>query len=207
MHPTIAKLHVVTPPGVDGHGLATTQALLCAGAPLVQVRTKDVDDRVRLRAAAAVVDAARTAGATSLVNDRVDIALAVGADGVHVGAEDLPAAVARRLLGPAAVVGATCRNAEDARRAEAEGATYLGLGPVYATSTKAALPDPIGPRGVAAVAAAVDIPVIAIAGVTAGNAGALLDAGAWGVAVVGAVYRAADPVGCLHELMEVTGCA
>lgn len=207
MHGTIAKLHVVTPPGVHGRDLITTQALLRAGAPLVQVRTKGVDDRARLEVAAVLVDAARASGATCLVNDRVDIALAAGADGVHVGAEDLPAAVARRLLGPAAVVGATCRNAEDARRAEAEGASYLGLGPVYATSTKAGLPDPIGPRGVAAVAAAVDIPVIAIAGVTAGNAGALIDAGAWGVAVVGAVYRAADPVACLHELMEITGCA
>lgn len=206
MHRTIAKLHLVTPPGVHGRDFATTQALLRAGAPLVQVRTKDVDDRVRLEVASAVLDTARAAGARCLVNDRVDIALAAGADGVHVGAGDLPVAVARRLMGPAAIVGATCRNAEDARRAEGEGASYLGAGPVFATSTKTGLPDPIGPRGVEAVAAAVDIPVIAISGLTEHNACAVLDAGAWGVAVVGAVYGADDPVVSLHRLLEITGC-
>jgi thiamine-phosphate pyrophosphorylase len=199
-------LYLVTPPGVDERHLATTQALLQAGAPLVQVRTKAVDDRAQLEAASAVLGAARSAGATCLVNDRVDIALAAGADGVHVGANDLPAAVARRLLGPDAIVGATCRDAEDARRAVASGASYLGVGPVYATSTKTGLPEPMGPRGVEAVAAAVDVPVIAISGITVDNAAAVLDAGAWGVAVVGAVYGADDPVASLHQLMELTGC-
>lgn len=206
MHRTISKLHLVTPPGVGERDLATTQALLGAGAPLVQVRTKAVDDRARLAAATAVVDAARGAGATCLVNDRLDVALAAGADGVHLGADDLPVAVARRLLGPDAIVGATCRNADDARRAEADGASYLGVGPVYATSTKAGLPEPMGPRGVAAVAAAVTVPVIAISGVTTDNARAVLDAGAWGVAVVGAVYGSDDPVASLRRLMELTGC-
>jgi thiamine-phosphate pyrophosphorylase len=207
VHGTIAKLHVVTPPGVDGRDLVTTRALLRAGAPLVQVRTKGVNDRARLEVAAVIVGAARASGATCLVNDRVDIALAAGADGVHVGADDLPAAAARRLLGAAAVVGATCRNAEDARRAEGEGASYLGVGPVYATSTKTGLPDPIGPGGVEAIAAAVSIPVIGISGVTVDNAGAVLDAGAWGVAVVNAVYGSDEPVAVLHQLMEITGCA
>lgn len=206
MHRTIPKLHVVTPPGVAERELATTHALLEAGAPLVQVRTKAVDDRTRLRAASGVMRSARTTGATCLVNDRVDIVLAAGADGVHVGADDLPATVARRLLGPDLIVGATCRNAEDARRAEGEGASYLGVGPVFATSTKTGLPDPMGPRGVEAVAAAVDVPVIAISGITVDNAAAVLDAGAWGVAVVGAVYEADDPVASLRQLMELTGC-
>jgi thiamine-phosphate pyrophosphorylase len=207
VHRTIPKVHIITPPGVDRRDLATTRALLAAGAPLVQVRTKAVDDRVRLEAANAVLDAAGAAGATCLVNDRIDVALAAGAHGVHVGADDLPAAVARRLLGPGAIVGATCRNAEDARRAEADGASYLGVGPVYATSTKTGLPEPMGLRGVEAVAAAVDVPVIAISGITADNAGAVLDAGAWGVAVVGAVYGCDDPIASLHQLMELTGCA
>lgn len=206
MHRTIPKLHVVTPPGVAERDLAATLALLEAGAPLVQVRTKAVDDLVRLDTAKAVLRAARAAGATCLVNDRVDIALAAGADGVHVGADDVPATIARRLLGPDLIVGATCRNAEDARRAEGEGASYVGVGPVYATSTKTGLPDPMGPRGVEAVAAAVDVPVIAISGITADNAAAVLDAGAWGLAVVGAVYGAEDPVASLRQLMELTAC-
>lgn len=202
----IARLHVVTPPGLGGNDLATTLALVQAGAPLVQVRTKGVDDRVRLEAATTVLHTARTAGAMCLVNDRVDIALAVGAHGVHVGADDLPVGVARRLLGPDAVVGATCRNVEAARRAEGEGASYLGVGPVFATLTKAGLPEPMGPRGVERIAAAVGIPVIAIAGVTADNASSVIDAGAWGLAVVGAVYGSDDPVASVRELMEIAGC-
>ncbi len=140
---------------------------------------------------------------TCLVNDRVDLALAVGADGVHVGGDDLPVDVARRLLGEHALVGATCRNPEAARRAVDAGASYLGVGPAYVTSTKTGLPDPMGPGGVEAIARAVSIPVIAIAGVTAGHVPELLDAGAWGVAVVGAVYGAADPAGAVAELLEV----
>jgi thiamine-phosphate pyrophosphorylase len=206
VHVTIPKLHVVTPPGVDEREHATTETLLRAGAPLVQVRTKAVDDRARLRRASVVLSAARAVGASCLVNDRVDIALAAGADGVHVGADDLPVAAVRRLVGPDAIVGATCRNVEDARRAEADGASYLGVGPVFATSTKTGLPEPMGPRGVEAVAAAVGVPVIAISGITVDNAAVVLEAGAWGVAVVAAVYGADDPVASLRALMEVTGC-
>lgn len=186
--------------------MTTTRSLLAAGAPLVQVRTKHVPDRGRFEAACELVAAARVAGATCLINDRVDIALATGADGVHVGADDLPIAVAHELLGPDAVVGATCRNADDARRAEAAGASYVGLGPVFATSTKSGLPDPIGPRGVERVAASVDVPIIAISGMTPENVEAVLDAGAWGVAVVGAIYGTDDPVASLRNLMELTGC-
>ena len=87
-----------------------------------------------------------------LVNDRLHVALAAGADGGHVGADDLPVAAARRVLGPAAVLGATCRTAAEARAAAAAGATYLGVGPAFATSTKDGLPAPLGPAGVAAVA-------------------------------------------------------
>lgn len=202
----VPRLHIVTPPGLDQDDLSLTHRLLEAGAPLVQTRTKDVPDRNRFERAEVVTEAARAAGRRCLVNDRVDIALATGADGVHVGAEDLPVAVARRVLGPDAIVGATCRNADDARRAQDAGASYVGVGPVYVTRTKAGLPDPMGPHGVAAVASAVDLPVIAISGVTTSNAPELLDAGAWGVAVVGALYQAAEPLAVLDELLEVAGC-
>jgi thiamine-phosphate pyrophosphorylase len=128
-----------------------------------------------------------------LVNDRLHVALAVGADGGHVGADDLPVAAARRVLGGDAVLGATAREPMTAKQAVAEGASYLGVGPAYRTTTKTGLPDPLGPSGVAAVAAAVDIPVIAIGGVTVDAVPALLDAGAYGVAVVGGINDAADP--------------
>lgn len=177
-----------------------TQLALAAGAPLVQLRCKDCTDRERLHHARRLRRDCARAGARCVVNDRTDLALAIGADGVHVGADDLPPAIARRLLGPTALVGATCRDAETARRLVAEGASYLGVGPVYASTTKAGLPDPIGPRGIAAVAAAVDVPVIAIGGVTAQAVPELLAAGAWGVAVVAAVYGAPDPAAAITAL-------
>lgn len=198
----IPKLHIVTPPGADD--LDLTLRLVAAGAPLIQVRAKDATDRARLQRASAVREAARAAGARCLVNDRVDIALATGADGVHVGDDDVPPDVAARLLGPDAIVGVTCRNPEDARRAQDEGASYLGVGPVYATQTKRGLPEPMGPRGVEAIAGTVDVPVIAISGITVDNAPPLLEAGAWGIAVVGAVFRSPDPIASMRQLLEVT---
>src|SRR5690606_512207 len=134
------------------------------------------------------------------------IALAVGADGGHVGADDLPVAAARAVLGPTAVLGATCRDPAGARAAVAAGADYLGVGPAYATTTKAGLPPPIGPDGVAAVAGAgPGTPVVAIGGVVAERVAALRAAGAYGVAVVGAVSAAADPAAATTRLLEALG--
>jgi thiamine-phosphate pyrophosphorylase len=198
----IPRLHLVTPPGADDDVIETTRVALAAGAPLVQARTKVVTDRVRYAHTARLVELARAYGAACLVNDRADMALALEADGVHAGLDDMPTAAARAVLGDAAIVGATCRNPEQARRAEADGASYIGAGPAYATTTKSGLPEPVGPAGIAAVAAAVRIPVIAIAGITAAHIPELLDAGAWGVAVVGAVYRAPDPGAAVAELLE-----
>ncbi|MBO0729889.1 MAG: thiamine phosphate synthase, partial [Acidimicrobiaceae bacterium] len=130
-----------------------------------------------------------------------DVALATGA-GVHLGAEDLPVAVARRLLGPDAVVGGTARNPGTATALVEAGATYLGVGPCYTTATKDGLPPAIGPGGVAAVAGAVDIPVIAIGGVTLDRVPELLAAGAYGVAVVDAVAGAPDPDAAVRELLD-----
>src|SRR5690606_15555463 len=114
-------------------------------------------------------------------NDRLHVALAVGAAGGHVGADDLPVDAARRVLGPTAILGATCREPAGATAAVAAGASYLGVGPAYPTATKTGLPDALGPAGVAAVAAAVpQTPVIAIGGITADRVAPLLAAGAYG---------------------------
>lgn len=199
------QLHLITPPGIDDAVLRVTGDALAADAPLVQVRTKDHADRVRLRQAEAVWVRCRAAGAVCLVNDRIDLAQAVGADGVHLGDDDLPVDIARRVLGDGAVIGATCRDPEAARRAVDAGASYLGVGPAYATTTKAGLPDPLGPGGIEAVASAVDVPVIAIAGVTVDRVRELLDAGARGVAVVGAVYSAPDPAAAVVAFLDALG--
>ena len=197
----IGRLHVLTDLEAEADPLDVVDATLAAGAPVIQVRAKLLTDRQLLPLAEAIVDRCRTAGATSLVDDRVDVALAAGADGVHLGDEDLPVAVARRLLGPDAVIGGTARNPDAARRLAAEGADYLGVGPTYATTTKAGLPEPLGPTAVGEVAAAVDLPVVAISGITLERVPEVMAAGVHGIAVVAAVSRAADPKQATADLL------
>ena len=125
----------------------------------------------------------------------------MGADGAHVGPEDLTVAVARRLLGEGLMLGASARTAAVARAAVAAGASYLGVGPCYPTSTKDGLPNPIGAAGLAAVAVAVAVPVLAIGGVTADRIPELLEAGAYGIAVVGAIAMSRDPAAAARQLL------
>lgn len=171
----------------------------------MQVRIKGSSDAAVLAECQRIVAAAQNAQAVVIVNDRADIALAAGAHGVHGGADDLPVAELRILLGPNRLVGGTARDPDTALRHQDDGASYVGVGPVYATATKDGLPDPLGPTGVEKVAAAVDIPVIAIAGITASRVPELMDAGAHGVAVIGAVAHAANPAVATAELLEALG--
>jgi thiamine-phosphate pyrophosphorylase len=201
--PLLGRLHLVTDARPGRDPLAVVRAALSVGTPVVQVRVEDsTTDRDAYELARRCLALCRRYGATCLVNDRLDVALAVGADGAHVGAEDLPVDAARRVLGPHAVLGATARTPDAARAAVLAGASYLGVGPAFPTVTKDGLPAAIGAAGVAAVAAAVPaVPVIAIGGLTAARVPALLAAGAYGVAVVGAVSAAADPARAAAELL------
>jgi thiamine-phosphate pyrophosphorylase len=193
--PRLGRLHVL----VDS--LIVAEAALEAGAPTLQVRLKSGTDGDRYRLAHAIAERCQAAAATCLINDRADLAVAVDADGVHVGADDLPVPVVRRIVGPGALVGGTARDPETARRLVGEGASYLGVGPTFATTSKTGLPDPIGVAGVRAVVDAVDVPVIAIAGITADTVEAVMATGAWGVAVIGAVVDSPDPHTATHDLM------
>ncbi|MEV4760296.1 thiamine phosphate synthase [Micromonospora sp. NPDC049559] len=202
--PSLARLHLITDtrPGRDPLGVVRAALSVAGPELLVQVRVEDsASDREAYELARHVVELCAPVGATCLVNDRLHVALAVGAAGGHVGALDLPVAAARRVLGPGALLGATARAPEPALAAVADGAGYLGVGPCFDTSTKDGLPDPIGPPGIARVVAAVGVPVIAIGGVTARRVPELLAAGAYGVAVVGAVSAAADPARATAELL------
>jgi len=181
--------------------LALVGIVLEAGVTCVQVRSKDCSDLQRYEVASGVVGLCRKKGAMCIVNDRVDIALAVRADGVHVGLDDLPVAAARELLGPKAVLGASAYALEEAVAAVAAGATYVGVGPCYPTSTKDGLPAPLGPRGLAGVARGVSVPVIAIGGVTAERVPELVKAGAYGVAVISAISGAGDPAAAARQLV------
>ncbi|MET8196961.1 thiamine phosphate synthase [Micromonospora sp. NPDC005222] len=202
---SLGRLHLVTDTRPGRDPLAVLRAALpVAGAELVvQVRVEDdATDREAYELACRVAQECRPYGAQCLVNDRLHVALAVGAAGGHVGADDLPVAAARRVLGPDAVLGATAREPVGARAAVDAGASYLGVGPCHVTTTKSGLPDPIGPEGVRAVAETVGVPIIAIGGVTAAGVPALRAAGAYGVAVVGALSTAADPAHAAAELMR-----
>ena len=202
---TLGRLHVVTDARDGRDALAVVVAALSAGAPVIQVRAKGRTDRELFDFTVRVVRECRAAGATCLVNDRADVAVAAGAAGVHVGAEDLPVDAARAVVGTGRLVGATARHAVYAAALVGAGADYLGVGPAHGTSTKDGLPDPLGPTGVGAVAAAIDRPVIAIGGVTAARVPDLLAAGAYGVAVVSAVSDAADPAAATRDLLRALG--
>jgi thiamine-phosphate pyrophosphorylase len=192
----IGRLHVIT----DKIGVA--RAALAAGAPVIQVRAKDLTDAAAYDLTCRVRDMCDEHSAFCLVNDRVDVAVAAGAHGAHVGEHDLPVDAARRVLGDDAILGGTARDPVTAWAHEAAGATYLGVGPTYATSTKDGLPAPLGPARVGEVARAVSIPVIAIAGVTADRVAELLDAGVHGIAVIGAIEQADDPFAATEELLR-----
>ena len=201
----LGRLHVITDCRAGRDPLPAVRAALSAGAPVVQVRAKDLTDRALYDLAVRVREACDETGATCVVDDRPDIAVAVGAAGTHLGALDLPLAAARRVVGAEHLLGGTAREPVSGQALVGEGASYLGVGPAYDTTSKDGLPSAIGPVGVGAVAAAVDVPVIAIGGVTVDRVPELMAAGAWGVAVISAISDAADPAAATRDLLRAVG--
>lgn len=167
--------------------------VLEAGVPWLQLRCKGTPASSFLEAASELVRLASTAGVRVIVNDRLDVAMASGAHGVHLGQDDLPLADARRIAGDHLVIGISTHDVAEARAAEDGGADYVGFGPMFATGSKA---DALTPRTVAGlreVRAAIRIPIVAIGGITADTAQDVLDAGADAVAMIGALASADDP--------------
>jgi thiamine-phosphate pyrophosphorylase len=146
-----------------------------------------------LAAAAAIAPRARAAGALFLVNDRPDVARLVDADGVHLGQDDVPVPAARHVLGAGKLVGVSTHDPGELAGAVAAGADYVGVGPVYATTSKAGALAPRGPDLVRAARRLTTLPLVAIGGITPDTAAVVLDAGADAVAMIGALVRAADP--------------
>lgn len=176
--------------------LALLPLLYETGIGGFQVRDKSSDGRGLLALTSRVLELVPSA--TVIVNDRPDVALAARAAGVHLGATDLPVASAR-WLSSELIIGATCRSRSDVERARADGADYAGFGPLFATSSKDGLPAPLG---VSALGEACGVlPLIGIAGVTAANAAAVVEAGAHGVAVIGSIWRHPDPLAAAKELV------
>jgi thiamine-phosphate pyrophosphorylase len=198
----LGRLHVLTDARGGRDALHTVTLAIEAGAPVVQLRVKGVSDRELYELGTRLMAVCRMHDTTCIVNDRVDIALAIGAHGTHLGAGDLPVAAARRLAGPEHIIGGTAREPVRAKQLVMEGASYLGVGPAYTTSTKDGLPDPLGPEGVGAVAQSIDVPVIAIGGVGADRVAELRAAGAYGVAVVSEISDAPDPAEATRQLLR-----
>lgn len=198
------RLIVVTDPdcGAGRTVVDVVRAALRGGAPAIQLRMKDASAREMTELARTLRAETRPAGALLFVNDRVDVALAAGADGAHVGQDDLPVAAARAIVPPGFLLGVSAETAELARAAAADGADYVGVGPVYATGSKADAGDAVGVERIAQVAAAVRIPVVGIGGITIDNAPPIIRAGAAGVAVISAVMRADDPEAAARALLR-----
>lgn len=182
--------------------LSLLSDLAAVGVDGFQVRDKHATTAELVELSRVVLAAVRPFGATVVVDDRLDVALAAEADGVHLGAGDLSVSDARRVA-PGLVVGATCRDAAAVARAARDGATYAGFGPVFATSSKPGLPAPLGTDAIGAATGV--LPLIAIGGVDPAGARLCRAAGAHGVAVIGAIWSGRDPLGAAKELVAAVG--
>ena len=177
-------------------GRATLQivtAAVAGGATCVQLREKHCGTREFINEALALKPLLNAHNIPLIINDRLDVALAVGADGVHLGQTDMPIAMARKIAGSSLLIGISAESLEDALEAQREGADYIGISPVFATPTKIDTAPPLGLAGVSKIRAQVDIPMVGIGGINQDNAASVIAAGADGVAVVSAIVSAADP--------------
>jgi thiamine-phosphate pyrophosphorylase len=187
-----ARLYVITPDRAPDQVLALARAVLRGGADVVQLRHKTLPRFELLGLALELRDITSAAGALFIVNDHVDIALIAAADGAHLGPHDLSIGAARGLAHEGFLIGASASNPDTARSAVSAGADYIGSGPAFATPVKKEK-GVIGPAGVAAVAAAVDVPVFAIGGIEEANVAQLTALGLRRVCVIRALADAPDP--------------
>jgi thiamine-phosphate pyrophosphorylase len=202
--PLPSRLYLIVDPLDTGRDpLALARAMLAAGARLLQLRLKGVSTGELLAIAARLREMTATVGATFVVNDRADVALAVGADGVHLGQEDLAVDVARQLVGPDRMIGFSTHSESQAEAACGTDADYFSLGPIFATTSKAAADPVIGVARVRSVRPLVNRPLVAIGGITAATARAVLAAGADAVSIIAAVVRAPDVERATAELLEL----
>jgi thiamine-phosphate pyrophosphorylase len=200
----IGRIHVLTDTELQGRfsHVELARLAIAGGADTIQFRQKTGSTRDLIRVARDMKRACEEAGATFLVNDRVDVAIASGADGVHLGQADFPIPMARELLGEGRIIGGSASTLEEARKCLAEGADYIGFGPVYPTGSKADAAPASGVDLLAEVSGTAGRPVIAIGGIGIANLPEVLRAGAHGIAVISAVCCQADPAGATRALRQ-----
>jgi thiamine-phosphate diphosphorylase len=198
----LAGLYVITEPAlrdpIEGARLA-----LEGGARIIQLRDKHATTRQLVQVGQELRALTRQYGALLIINDRLDVALAVEADGVHLGQDDMPAALARKVTGENFIIGVSAETVEEARQAEADGASYLGVGPMFATTTKPDAGAPVGPERLRAIKQAISIPVFGIGGITLQNAMQVLQAGADGICVISAIMGAVDPAEATRKFLTM----
>ena len=181
--------------------LAVMEGALRGGVKAVQLREKDLSSKELYDTALGMRELTSRFGAKLFINDRIDIALAADADGVHLGAESMPVRAARKLLGKDKLIGVSCHDRASALAADEEGADFITFGPVYDTPSKARYGDPVGIAALRETAGLLRIPVIALGGVKRENAGEVISAGAHGIALISAIIAADNPE---NEAAELT---
>ncbi|MDH3215690.1 MAG: thiamine phosphate synthase [Candidatus Krumholzibacteria bacterium] len=204
MKPSVGRLHVITDEHVQHRfsHLRIAELAIAGGADTIQLRDKSVGSKALIQTAKAMCSLCHDAGVLLIINDRPDVAMAVGADGVHLGQNDVPIPVARALIGPSKLIGGSASTLGEALQVQKEGADYVGFGHIYATSSKIKTGPPQGVGPLRSVCEALHIPVVAIGGITTDNMGPVVDAGVWGVAVVGSVCAAQDPKRATKQLKD-----
>ena len=182
-------------------------AAIRGGVSCIQLREKTCSTREFIDEALAIRSLLARHEIPLIINDRVDVALAVKADGIHLGQKDMPSSMARQLIPESMIVGISVESLDDAIAAQTDGADYLGVSPIYATPTKTDTAQPLGLEGLRSIRSEVDLPLVGIGGLNADNAEAVIHNGADGVAVVSAIVAADDPEAATRALSEIVRLA
>jgi len=199
------SLYLVTDRGLsrDRTTLEIVTAAVSGGVTCVQLREKTASIREFIREALELKNYLRSVTVPLIINDRLDVALAVGADGVHLGRKDMPLAMARAIVEDRMIIGISVESLADAVAAEKGGADYLGVSPIYQTPTKTDTAPALGVAGLRVIRQAVSLPLVGIGGLHRGNAAEIIRNGADGVAVVSAIVAAEDPMQAARDLKSV----
>ena len=199
------SLYLVTDRGLS-RGRSTFEIVTAAvhgGTTVVQLREKDCSTREFIEQALPIKEFLKDHGVPLIINDRVDVAQAVKADGVHLGQTDMPLEVAKKILGDSMTIGISAESLQDAIEAEKGGADYLGVSPIYVTPTKTDTAPPLGLEGLQEIRKAVRLPLVGIGGLNRDNAAEVIRNGADGVAVVSAIVAADDPKAAADDLKQI----
>lgn len=194
---------IADPEQTSGDFLIAVAEAAGAGVTAVQLRSKELEDGPFLELAHSIKRICEVHAVPIFINDRVDAALAIEADGVHVGVDDLPLPVVRSLVGDRVILGYSPATVEQLAAASAQGADYVGLGPVFGTASKADAGDAIGLEAVHRMTVSRSLPSVGIGGITADNAAKVIEAGADGVAVISAILRSSEPASSASQLRAI----